>query len=210
MKKFGYFLGSTRESVKENMNDCMTHLVHISNQEYRVGLSDEFSEKLFGEAPLIKLAKNRDPLGYMFASMFLPVLDMIIVKNMTFKMEIRSTQLFLAINLYSKKHGKVPNELKELVPVFIKNLPLDPFNKKELKFKSIDKEKWMIYSVYKNTIDDGAKLNYKEYDREYFETIIRNDDYIIMNKALGKKKDEGYYEEVPLTHEETHGRAPQE
>lgn len=204
--KIGWYVGSTKESVTKNLNDCMTHFIHMSEQDYKEGLGDEFMKQVFWRNPAEVVIKNRDPVGFFLAGMFLAAMDAMIIKQLEFRMKIRSTHTFLALYLYNKKNKAMPTSLKELVPEYLDKLPEDPFHQKPISYKVVDQNRWMIYSVYKNTIDDGANINLTKNDRWFYDEIIRNEDYIILNKPLGTKQEKSYVSEEVEKEEIQRGR----
>ena len=94
-----------------------------------------------------------------------------------------------AIKRYSEKYGKYPHRLEELVPNFIKQLPLDFFNPDEkLYIYKPNKDSWLYYSFGPDVDDDGRLVGYDVYDG-----IVSNGDIIFDSssgeaiKVIGKK-----------------------
>jgi hypothetical protein len=61
----------------------------------------------------------------------------------------------LALRCYQAEHGKPPEQLKELSPEFLKEIPLDPFNGKPLVYRP-QGTNWVLYSVGPDRVDDGG------------------------------------------------------
>ena len=53
-----------------------------------------------------------------------------------------------------------PSELDELVPKYLKKLPLDPFTGETLRYH-VDESGCLIYSLGPNKIDDGGRRDPK-------------------------------------------------
>jgi hypothetical protein len=66
--------------------------------------------------------------------------------------------LTLEMNLrcYRAEHGQPPATLDELVPRYLKTLPLDPFSGKPLIYRP-QGTNWLLYSVGPDGVDDGGK-----------------------------------------------------
>ncbi len=62
----------------------------------------------------------------------------------------------IAIERYRRDRGQIPNDLKQLVPEFMPQVPTDPFDGKPLRYVVEDGE-YLIYSVGKNGVDDGGQ-----------------------------------------------------
>ncbi|HCE45542.1 MAG TPA: hypothetical protein DET40_18535 [Lentisphaeria bacterium] len=61
----------------------------------------------------------------------------------------------LAVERYRLKYGKLPEKLFDLKAEFIENVPLDPFDGKELRYKKLPKG-YMIYSIGSDCVDNGG------------------------------------------------------
>ena len=62
----------------------------------------------------------------------------------------------IAIERYRRKHGKLPEKLDELVPEFLPQVPVDPFDGQPLRYL-IDEEGCRIYSIGEDDTDDGGE-----------------------------------------------------
>jgi hypothetical protein len=70
----------------------------------------------------------------------------------------------VALKCYKLEHGDLPDSLEQLVPDYIKTVPLDPFDEKPIRYS---KEKKMLYSIGEDLIDSGGptedeRKDYKE------------------------------------------------
>ena len=71
----------------------------------------------------------------------------------------RQLIVMMALELYKRKHGELPGQLKTLTPEFMPTVPLDPFNDSDtegvLKYRR-DGESYLLYSLGFNGKDDGG------------------------------------------------------
>lgn len=61
----------------------------------------------------------------------------------------------LALRCHQAEHGKPPEQLKELTPEFLKEIPPDPFNGKPLVYRPKGTT-WVLYSVGPDRVDNGG------------------------------------------------------
>src|SRR5438045_6969164 len=62
----------------------------------------------------------------------------------------------MGLRCYVSDHGTVPARLDDLVPVYVRRIPQDPFADQPLVYK-VQGANWMIYSVGPDGVDDGGK-----------------------------------------------------
>ncbi len=75
-------------------------------------------------------------------------------------MYMRLTRVILAVQRYRLTYKILPAKLSDLVPEFMEAVPIDPFDGKQLRYK-ITKNRYIVYSVGKDGIDDGGKVTEK-------------------------------------------------
>ncbi len=88
---------------------------------------------------------------------------------------IEATKLMVAIRAYQKDNGELPNELNLLIPDYIAEIPLDPFDGKPLRYS---KETQIIYSVSKDLKDSKGSMKIPEgeiYGEDYPKLWITED-----------------------------------
>ncbi|MGB9877802.1 MAG: hypothetical protein ACPLPS_08555, partial [bacterium] len=71
------------------------------------------------------------------------------------KFSLEATATLLALRAYKKDKGHLPDNLSELVPEYLPEIPIDPFDGKPLRYS---KEKRIIYCVGKDLIDSGGSI----------------------------------------------------
>ncbi len=69
---------------------------------------------------------------------------------------LRAADAAIAVELYRRKNGNLPDNISMLVPEFFDQLPADPFSEEELKYKTFENG-FMVYSVGKDGHDDAGK-----------------------------------------------------
>ena len=62
----------------------------------------------------------------------------------------------VAIRSYRLEQGKLPGDLRQLVPDYLAVLPEDPFSRAPLVYR-LEDEGYMLYSVGLNRRDDGGR-----------------------------------------------------
>lgn len=62
----------------------------------------------------------------------------------------------IALERYQRRNGDYPEELQLLVPDFLKDLPHDWFDGRPLKYRRLDPESFLLYSVGQDGTDDGG------------------------------------------------------
>lgn len=67
---------------------------------------------------------------------------------------LRAAQAAIAVQRYRLKNGKLPDSLSDLVPEYLKAVPLDPFDGKELRYKKLDTG-FVVYSIGEDLINDS-------------------------------------------------------
>jgi hypothetical protein len=80
---------------------------------------------------------------------------------------LRCTAVALAAERFRLKHGDWPRALGDLVPNYLKGVPLDPFDAAPLRYRRTD-EGVIIYSVGEDGQDDGGDASPRH--REYYDS----------------------------------------
>lgn len=69
--------------------------------------------------------------------------------------DLRCAEAALAVERYRLANGRPPENAADLVPAFLPNLPLDPFDGQPLRYIT-DEQGYAFYSVGENRVDDGG------------------------------------------------------
>ena len=64
----------------------------------------------------------------------------------------------MAIRLFKNDRGRLPQELDELVPDFLRSVPRDPFSPRPLRYHPSQRE-FVLYSVGPDGHDDGGRAS---------------------------------------------------
>lgn len=71
-------------------------------------------------------------------------------------MNTQMAQTAMGLSMFHKQHGRYPARLGELVPVFIKKVPIDIYSEKPVRYIQ-QGDGFYLYSVGRNHEDDGGK-----------------------------------------------------
>lgn len=91
-----------------------------------------------------------------------------IIENLA---DIYNMQVAVAVEKYKLKHKRAPQNLNELVPGYINEIPMDPLSDNPIRYKKQTSESYIVYSVGPNGNDDGGKgddcvFNYEDFPLE--------------------------------------------
>ena len=75
--------------------------------------------------------------------------------NIRYAANLEVAQTAIAAQKYKKNTGSLPKNLTDLTPKYLKELPIDPFDGKPLRYKKSEKG-FTIYSIGENKIDEGG------------------------------------------------------
>jgi hypothetical protein len=93
---------------------------------------------------------------YILSALMLPALGNTIVKEANGLAQVRTAQTALAVERFRLAHGRLPENLDELVPQFLSAVPNDPFDGAPLRYHHLAKG-YVIYSVGADGHDDGGR-----------------------------------------------------
>jgi hypothetical protein len=62
----------------------------------------------------------------------------------------------LGLRCYQSTHGQAPAAMEQLVPQYLKRVPVDPFNGRPMKYRP-QGTNWLVYSVGQDGADNGGK-----------------------------------------------------
>jgi hypothetical protein len=117
----------------------------------------------------------------------LPVLDRVIWGNDYLQLDRAGVVTMLALERYRTDHGSYPARLAELVPVFIPELPLDPWSGAPLRYRLTDPatdpqgRPYLLYSIGADGQDNGGTpVPDSDFSRALRESIPN--DFILNDK----------------------------
>lgn len=101
---------------------------------------------------------KRRPWYFLLSGMLLPEFNSVFMKEATLEAMMNVTRAGIACKLFRQKNGKNPGALADLVPEYLKDVPLDPFTGKPLIYR-LENGELLIYSVGSNLKDDGGRMS---------------------------------------------------
>ena len=88
--------------------------------------------------------------------LYTPRASKLLLLDIRYLAYLNAAQCALLVERYRLDHdGQLPRELKELVPDYIENLPVDPYDGKNIKYKIIE-DGYIVYSIGDDQKDDGG------------------------------------------------------
>lgn len=92
---------------------------------------------------------------YLLSAMTLPALSRV-VREVKATAELRLATTAIAVERFRLEHGRLPHNLGELVPQFLRTTPADPFDGSPLRYRRLEKG-YTLYSVDSDGHDDGGR-----------------------------------------------------
>jgi hypothetical protein len=93
---------------------------------------------------------------YIFSNMLLPALGKTFTREADYCARLRVAQTALAIERFRLAHtNALPASLDDLVPAYLKAVPIDPYDGKPLRFK-LRQPGYVVYSLGQDGKDDGG------------------------------------------------------
>jgi len=99
---------------------------------------------------------NSTPWYYKMAGLFLPNAITVLFKRATLEAMFETARVGIACKIYKNMHGNFPEDLSELAPEILEEVPADPFTGNPLIYKKQDSG-ITVYSIGSNLKDDGGK-----------------------------------------------------
>lgn len=96
------------------------------------------------------------PRYYVFSKLLIPSATGVSLKKATIEAKILAARAGLACKIYQNRHGTFPEELSQLVPDILSEVPTDPFSGKSLIYRRTPSG-FIVYSVGSNGKDDGGR-----------------------------------------------------
>ena len=114
--------------------------------------------------PMERLAGFREATGkvedlsvlHVMIKMLAPSLGRVAELDLRARAGIDLARTALAIERYRLATGKVPERLEELVPQYLKEVPIDPFDGKPIRYKRTEPG-YLLYSILDDGQDNGGK-----------------------------------------------------
>jgi len=114
-------------------------------------------------------------VGRLFYVFTTPELGIFLESKCQLEGEIRATGLIIALKLFERDNGRLPDNLSALVPEYLNEVPADPYDGQPFRY---DAKKEIIYSVSKDLKDSGGSQKIPEgeiYGEDYPKTWVAED-----------------------------------
>jgi hypothetical protein len=109
----------------------------------------------------LRVEEDRDlPERAFLTRMLLASMDKLCQSSWRKHAHVRCLATLLAVERFRRAEGRWPARLEELVPRFLKAVPLDPFDGKPLRLRRLE-DGLIVYSVGEDRSDDGGVLDRK-------------------------------------------------
>ncbi len=93
----------------------------------------------------------------LLASLAVPALSQVMHRVYYTEAVHRQSIIAIALERYQLQHQKYPTALAELVPAFLKAVPLDPIDGQPMRYRIPTEGRYEIWSIAANSKDDGVK-----------------------------------------------------
>lgn len=105
------------------------------------------------------LGRVENQAGRTFLALAVPISQRVNVIHLRAQADLRLTRLYLAMRLYHLDHaGKLPESLDELVPAYLPEIPLDPFDHLPLRYDPALTTIWSTGHKRLNVTEADGKL----------------------------------------------------
>ncbi|HEY2143880.1 MAG TPA: hypothetical protein VGH06_05965 [Candidatus Udaeobacter sp.] len=154
---FGKLLGISEEKEAADLADVYRCLVNLADRPYNVEHLPRFDDSVVPPLKRGGLIRLDDPVGYVVAKLTVPVLAGEVVRYRRRAAELRATAVVLALRQYQQAEQHSPQTLQDLVPKYLSEVPVDPFDGKPLRYRVRTDGRWIVYSVGPNQLDENGE-----------------------------------------------------
>ena len=103
-----------------------------------------------------KAEKEVEQNHYYLSKLFVTALSSAVTKEANNFAYLRTSITAIAVERFRLAHGRLPENLNELVPQFLSAVPIDPFDGQPLRYHRLAKG-YVIYSIGSDDHDDGGR-----------------------------------------------------
>jgi hypothetical protein len=167
MKKAGWLVGSTREDVIADLARVYKSLIDVAEKPYQAEEIKRLEKTFLPRMQPRDWILTRDPVGYMLATITLPTFVPIVVRYHGRTADLHATAAVIAVRQFQQNQNGPLQVLQDLVPTYLPQVPIDPFSGAPLQFRVRADNKWIVYSVGPNQLDEGGeqpKVDPRKYD----------------------------------------------
>jgi hypothetical protein len=118
-----------------------------------------------------KAEKEVEQNHYYLSKLFVTALSSAVTKEANNFAYLRTSITAIAVERFRLAHGRLPENLNELVPQFLSAVPIDPFDGQPLRYHRLAKG-YVIYSIGSDDHDDGGRekpADWKSSDRTTYD-----------------------------------------
>jgi hypothetical protein len=151
--------GSTPNIVKKDIDACYTHYISMAGKPYDQAAYEHFDDQMELRSSSVfgLLLTSRDPVGRSMAFFIAHWgQEDAHAEHVSMIVNLRATRVVLAIAMFKRAEGRLPQTLDELVPKYLDKVPDDPFDGKQMKYRVKADGTWVVYSVSRDKKDDGG------------------------------------------------------
>jgi len=132
-------------------------LYYLDVMETNIAL-DSFAppQNLAAADNLEKANQEMERKHYYLSKLFITALFKTVIKEANNFAYLRTSIAAIAVERFRLAHGRLPENLNELVPQFLSAVPIDPFDGASLRYHCLAKG-YVIYSVGSDGHDDGGR-----------------------------------------------------
>ncbi|MGB7294378.1 MAG: hypothetical protein WBC70_02220 [Candidatus Aminicenantales bacterium] len=111
------------------------------------------------------------PWRYRMIGYLVPNFSATFVKETDREADLAVARIGLACRIFKHRHGRLPENLAELSPDILKDIPIDPYTGASLIYKKSE-DGFIVYSIGSNEKDDGGRETWMR----YAEVMEKDDD----------------------------------
>ena len=145
------------EQTKKLFGESYRSYIQASNDNTSVPnghwIKDAASPSSSGLGGQLKYYLGSNSVGKLFYAMLVGSFSGIYDRRITTDLYLTRARLMLALKAYHTDHKALPPTLDDLVPQYIDKVPIDPYDKKPIKYSA---QKRIFYSVGKDAVDSGG------------------------------------------------------
>ena len=131
--------------------------IDLPNRRIRPDLVAQKTEQI------TNLISSSWPVAYLrhrfFGKLLLPGMSKFVRKTAFAQTSVDCAMLACGLERYRLAHAQYPSSLEALVPEFVSKLPRDIITGEPLKYRRLEDDRYLLYSVGWNNVDDGGVVS---------------------------------------------------
>jgi hypothetical protein len=133
------------------------HLIGNADRTY-VGMSLNYPGRPKDPLKVLDKAEmfiNPNSIGKIMFFLRVLAFDVSTLKKYQLEASVAALRMKIALRLYEQKHGRLPDDLKALIPDLLKEIPRDPYDGQPFRYSKTERKVW---AVGRDLKDDGGKM----------------------------------------------------